>query len=35
LPAPHPLSETANAAIAIAEIVRRISAIVSHQISSK
>jgi len=33
-PAPHPVSETARDAIAIADSVRRIGAIVSHQISS-
>ncbi len=33
-PAPHPVSETARDAIANAESVRRIGAIVSHQISS-
>jgi len=35
VPAPHPLSETVNVAITNAVIVRRIGAIVSHQISSE
>jgi hypothetical protein len=34
-PAPHPVNETASDAIANAESVRRIGAIVSHQISSE